>query len=1099
MGVPVGYPLTPNQQGLLFHCLSEEGDRPYFIQDVFEVEEELDVDVLHRAWSLVVARHDVLRSAFKWERVASPLLVVYDEIDPPFAYLSWMDAPPEGQRARLGEFLEEDRRQGFDFREAPLHRLTVIEAGPSRWWVVLTISHAICDAYAQRVIEDELLTLYGALRSGSAPKLTPSRSFGEYAQWLQQRDKNDAVRYWRELLSGFSEPLRLGIDGVGERVTDAAERDGEEQLLLDPELVTALGNYGAEHGATVATVALFGFTVLVGRYGGDKDVVVGSISNARARAWPRTKEPVEAVGYYVNAFPVRLALDPETPVEKALAALKDQMMQVQVRGHDLLPVADIYRCSDVPRGEPVFEIIFNYRRSFPPPLRFSWRPIKVWQHSSYPFELSFIQGDNSTRLRAAFDKRRFDPELVKELLRHYATLLGSLVTKPARVSDLRLLKDEERVHFIDRDATAVEFDHESTIHEQFAAQARRTPSEVAVAARTKTLLYEELDRYTDKLAAHLRSLGLGPGDLVGICTGRDRNLLIGLLSILKAGCGYVPLDPGYPAAHLSVLIEDSRVPVVLARRRLENVIPKSRAKMVWVDDLERLPEAPPAERTVTSDGVAYTMFTSGSTGRPKGVMVTHRNVMNFFRGMDAIIQRDPPGRWLAVTSMCFDISVLELLWTLSRGFEVVVGPELSAQTHDSLAKLISSYGVTHLQCTPSLAGTLAAVTSPKSLKTLRQIFIGGEAFPLPLLEQFRRVLPRHAEIYNMYGPTETTVWSTVQRVGGDDREIPIGHPIANTYVYILDEARQPVPIGVPGEIFIGGAGVANGYLHRDDLTAERFVADPFTPDRRIYRTGDVGRRRKDGAIDFLGRADHQVKILGHRIEPGEIEATMMRLPGVKAAVVVARGPAGRKRLVGYYVPESAGAVAERALADFLKAQLPPYKVPALLAIDEMPLTANGKVDRKRLPEPVNGAAARGEEENVAPRDEVEQALADIWMRVMGLTEVSVRSNFFEIGGDSLMAVVILSWIRGALHVDLPVATLLQAPTIEDLAEFIRILKARRDAVYAGLGAATTSRDSAVASSLIRLQPVRAARRNTSYTEPFARGYRRVASVRAISK
>jgi len=612
--------------------------------------------------------------------------------------------------------------------------------------------------------------------------------------------------------------------------------------------------------------------------------------------------------------------------------------------------------------------------------------------------------------------------------------------------DLPLLTEAERhLLLVEWNKTRQEYSDRSCIHEFFERQAAVTPDAVALIHRDRRLTYRDLDSRANGLACHLESLGVGPGVLVGVCLGRGLEMMIALLGILKAGGAYIPLDPTYPTERLAFMLDDARVRVVLTSQHARSQLPVTGAVAVCLDLESEVVECRRADRPnshVTSEDLAYVIYTSGSTGRPKGVMVTHRNVANLFAGMDAHLGRDAAGVWLAMASIAFDISLVELFWTLARGFRVVIAEDKvdpstvstvasAAGGPESVADLISKHAVTHMQCTPSMAKMLTMTTGClEAIGTLRTLILGGEAPPVSLVAKLNRTGLR--ELFNMYGPTETCIYSTAARLDG--AEVSIGRPIANTDVYVLDECQRPTPIGVAGELYIGGAGVARGYLNRPELTADRFLQNPFSsePAARMYRTGDLVRYSPDGRLEFLGRIDHQVKIRGHRVELEEIESVLRLHPGVRDAVVVAHEIPGALQLVAYLVPGNGWQPEVRELRGFLETKLPEHMIPAaFVPLDRMPLTPSGKIDRRGLPAPT---PVRPEDETFqAPRTPIEQRVASLLGHAVGRTKVDVSDNFFELGGNSLSATQIASGIREAFEVDVPLPAFFRAPTVAGLA------------------------------------------------------------------
>jgi amino acid adenylation domain-containing protein len=583
--------------------------------------------------------------------------------------------------------------------------------------------------------------------------------------------------------------------------------------------------------------------------------------------------------------------------------------------------------------------------------------------------------------------------------------------------------------------TETDYPRESTIAQLFEQQVARTPDAVAAVSAGQSLSYCELDQRSNQLAWHLRALGVQTETLVGVAVERSVEMLVGLLAILKAGGAYVPIDPSYPVQRIARTLEDSEAPIILATERTRSRLGKTARHVVSIDgDADAIARngTHPVSSTASGQSLAYVIYTSGSTGEPKGVMIEHHNVVNFFTGMDRAIGADT-GVWLAVTSISFDISVLELFWTLTRGFQVIIHGDEGTQT---IPDEIRNYGVTHLQSTPSLA-RMVAVNSDglASLGRLKKLLLGGEAVPPSLIRQLRQKF--RGEMHNMYGPTETTIWSTTFRISGESDSIPIGKPIANTQVYVLDSGFQSVAVGEPGELYIGGDGVVRGYWQRPDLTAERFLADPFLQGKRMYRTGDIARFLADGNLEFLGRADFQVKLRGFRIEIGEIEAGLENQAGVAQAVVVAKEfKPEDKRLVAYVVPKPGTRLEIADLRAALAATLPEYMVPSnFMVLDSLPLTANGKIDRNALPHPSTVEDECGTAPE-PPRNELERVIEQAWEGALGVDRVGLNENFFDLGAHSLIVAEVHIRLQQLLGRELSLVDLFQFPTVAALANHL---------------------------------------------------------------
>ncbi|HYH80510.1 MAG TPA: amino acid adenylation domain-containing protein, partial [Longimicrobium sp.] len=700
-------------------------------------------------------------------------------------------------------------------------------------------------------------------------------------------------------------------------------------------------------------------------------------------------------------------------------------------------------CSAVPAPEPLFSALFNYRHAGAAgggeggkgPARGPRQTAQVMERSNYPLNLSVNDWGGWFSLSVQAEPE-VGPERVCALMHTaLAGLVEALEEAPERpLEAIDVLPRAERRQVLEAwNRTAAEYPADRCVHELFEARAARTPDAAAVVFGDDALTYRELNERANRLAHHLRGLGVGPDARVGICLERSLEMMVSLLAVLKAGGAYVPLDPGLPAERLAYMLEDSGVPLVLAQAALREAVPaRDGVEVLAVDALAERLAAEPAENPAGGagpDSLAYVIYTSGSTGRPKGVMNQHRGVVNLLWSMRGTVAMAPTDRLLAITTLAFDISVLELFLPLLSGARVEILDRATASDPALLREAVGAGGGTVLQATPATWRLLldAGWEGAESLRALS----GGEALPAELAARLRE---RVGALWNVYGPTETTIWSTAKHLGaGPDvgrGHVSIGAPVANTRVYVLDRYLSPVPVGVPGELYIGGAGVARGYLGRPGLSAEKFVPDPFAaePGARLYRTGDLARWRRDGTLDFLGRNDHQVKVRGFRIELGEIEAALRQAPGVGDCAVAAReDETGDQRLVAYVVGEAEAA----ALREHLRRSLPEYMVPsAFVFLDALPLTPNGKLDRKALPAP---ELAPAEDRYVAPRTPVEEVLAEIWAEMLRLERVGVEESFFELGGHSLLATRVVSRVRELFGVELPLRALFEHRTVAELA------------------------------------------------------------------
>ncbi len=786
------------------------------------------------------------------------------------------------------------------------------------------------------------------------------------------------------------------------------------------------------------------FQVLLSRYSGQEDIVVGSSIAGRTYA---EIEPL--IGFFVNTLPLRANLSGSPTFRELLARVK----QVALDGyaHQELPFEKLVEELQPERSlsyNPIFQVLFGLQNM----------PRRYFEASGLSVERSSIHQSTSILdmswfayptpdgmlLRVEYDTDLFDGTTIDRMLRHYEQLLRGVLENPdQRISQLPLLTDEERHQVLmEWNATSTEYPRDSCVHELIARQARRSPDRVAVECVGRTLTYAELNARSNQLARYLQRRGVGSQTLVALMVDRSPEMLVAILGILKAGGAYLPLDPMHPRDRSGFIVQDAGVSILVTESSLADAAPQSSAELIHLDTVwpdvgaESEEDLPP---TAKPDHLAYVLYTSGSTGRPKGVQIEHRNLTNFLTTMQVKPGISSDDVLLAVTTLSFDIAGLEMYLPLISGARVVLATREQALDAAELIRLLAELPVTIMQATPATWRMLIEIgwTGDPSLK----ILCGGEAFPADLANQLR---PRCGELWNMYGPTETTIWSSVYLI---DRELTqlasIGKPIANTTMYVLDAHSQPTPVGVRGELYIGGDGVARGYLNRPELTAERFRPDPFRSGERIYRTGDLAYYQPDGNIQFLGRADFQVKLRGFRIELGEIEAELAKCRGIEQAVVAVREDRpGDKRLVAYFI---ARAGEEPSLADLggqLSVSLPEYMVPGVfMRIDSMPLTPNGKINRLALPVP---EISRDEAEAfVGPRDPVEQKLAEIWAEVLHVPEMSVHDNFFRLGGHSLLATQVVSRVRKAADVEIPLRYMFEWPTIAELASKIEEARASK--------------------------------------------------------
>ncbi|MFQ5678530.1 MAG: amino acid adenylation domain-containing protein [Gemmatimonadota bacterium] len=1049
------YPLTPLQQGMLYQWLAAPRSGVDVEQIVCTLREAVDVEALRRGWEGVARRHAVFRTSFAWRGLDEPVQRVHARIELPFAVRDWRDLDSDRREDRFRSFLCSDRTRGFDLGKAPCVRLALFRFGEAEYRLVWSFHHILLDGRSFPRVLAEVLDL------GPEPAGMTSASFAQHVGRIAARDASRDEGFWTDYLRGFQRPTPVpgardaAFAPARRRRTEGPAEVEEATLRLSRATSEALRERARESEVTLNTIVQAAWAILLSRYSGEADVLFGAARACRSSSIP---EAESVVGMFINTLPVRARVHPEEPLVELLHRLRQG--QVAVRDFEHTPLVEVQRWSRLPPGQPLFRSILIFDRASLDAVlrarggRWRHRTFRQLELTGFPVTL-YAYAEERLLLRLAYDTRVIPGRSGRRVLSHLAVTLEEIASRRgARVGELELLSDEERrKQLVDWNATAAKLPRGPGVHDLIRRRVELAPGAVAVVCGQQEWSYRELDSRAERLAQRLRSLGVGPEVRVGICIERSPEMLLGVLGVLKAGGAYVPLDPDYPEERLAFMVSDAKVAVMLASERTRERLPPTGAPLLLLDSPcptgdARHPDGDassgaPSVGALTSENLAYVIYTSGSTGQPKGVMVEHRNLLAFFAGMDGRVPHDPPGVWLAVTSLSFDISVLELLWTLARGFKIVLhaGPELGGELPlrgEPVSALIRRHAVTHLQCTPSLARLLLAQPEAReAIRELHVLLVGGEALEGGLASDLLATLS--GTLINMYGPTETTIWSSTHTVEVPDEIVPIGRPILNTSYYVLDALLRPVPVGVVGELYIGGAGVARGYLDRPELTAERFVADPFgsSPADRLYRTGDLVRYRGDGVVEYVGRIDRQIKLRGHRIEPGEVEAVLRNHPAVReAAVIACRVGETENHLVGYYVPTEGKRPEPGDLRRFSTRMLSQAMVPAaFVEIPRLPLTPNGKVDYTALPRP-DRAPLAAHAEFLPPRSSVERAVAALWSQVLGVARVGIDESFFEVGGDSLSAVRILLRIQETFGVRIRPGVLFDSPTVAGVARVV---------------------------------------------------------------
>ena len=1028
----------------------EPGTTAYTVPTALRLSGELNAAALERALGETVRRHQALRTVFPVGAAGGPEAHVL-----PFTGFTLPIEVPAAE----GDVQAEVRRRAlaetarpFDLAAGPLFRAVLLRLAADEHVLLITQHHAVTDGWSLGVMFRELSALYAAFARGEEPALAePAVQYADYAAWqrgwLRGEVLAEQLGYWRGALAGAPALLELPTDRPRPAVRGG--HGARRTARLPRALVDRLHALSRREGATLYMTMLAGFQLLLSRWSGQDDVVVATPVAGRTRG-----ETEALIGLFVNTLAVRgdLAGDPTfgellaRTREATLGAFAHQELPFEKLVEELAPERSLSHA-------PLCQVMFALQNAAEPTPALDGLAVELLPRegatSKLDLTLHAAEDADGLELRAVFATALFDGATVERMLAQLAALLDEASAHPRRpVSQLALVDEDERTRVVTEwNRTETEFPAGALLHRMIEAQAARTPHAVAVVHEDESLTYAQLDARANQLAQLLHHRGIGPEVRVGVCMERSAELVVAILAVLKAGGAYVPLDPGYPAERLAHMLADSGVPVLLTVESVRDRLPAHGAETVCLDADAALiaaePATAPACATEPEHG-AYVIYTSGSTGQPKGVVIEHRNITNYVAGVLTRMAATPCASYALVSTVAADLGHTVLFPALCTGAALHVVSEERATDPEAFADYMERHGVEGMKIVPSHLQALQSGTRPAAVLPRRLLVLGGEGARREWIAKVREMAPEMA-ILNHYGPTEATVGVLTNAITGTPERaiLPLGKPLPNSRVYVLDARMRVLPVGVPGELYVGGAGVARGYLNRPELTAERFIDSPFIDGDRLYRTGDRVRWLADGTLEFLGRVDDQVKIRGFRVELGEIEAALRQHPQVREAVVVAREDVpGDKRLAGYVVPEGE-APGVAALRGFLKDLLPDYMVPTAWAtLDALPLNRNGKVDRRALPAP---DVARGEG-YVAPRTATEEVLAAVWAEVLRVERVGIEDNFFELGGHSLLATRVVSRIREVFRAELPLRALFEAPTVAALAERVEAARGTASAV-----------------------------------------------------
>ncbi len=1034
-----------SQQSLWFFDRLNPDSSVYNIPNAFRIQGKLDIYAVEAALNEIINRHEILRTTFG-DQNGKPVQIIASDFQWKLKVTDFQEYQGLDVREKIRERINEDAWQPFDLEKGPLWRFNLYALSPEEYLLTFTIHHIISDAWSNVLFFTEFFKLYEAFTAGQMLNLPflPIQ-FGDYAAWQRRRFDERKVRepllaYWKKQLAGYS-ILELPTDYP--RPLTPSFAGSSQTILLPGELSAKIKELCASHDITLFMLLLAVFKVLLYRYSGQEDAIVGTVVANRSQP-----EVTGLIGFIMNTIVLRNDLSGNPSFAELLERVKDNTLDAfthQELPFDLL-LEELKPERDISRT-PLFQVMYIHQNATDTTLRMQGLQIRSLEieNKVAPFDLRLITQETPEGILCRLDycTALYKDSTISVMLKHYRNLIEGVVADSGTpIGALPLLSADERHQILEGfNKTTVPYPTDRLIHELFEEQVRKGPERTAVVFEGQSMTYLELNQKANQLAHYLRKLGVGPDVTVGVCLERSFEMVISLLGILKAGGAYVPFDPNYPQERVEYMIENAKVKVLITVSSLLERIPGSDRVVICLDQEERKIQQENCvnvDSGVNKDNLAYIIYTSGSTGLPKGAMNTHWGLLNHKLWMQEAYRLTPEDRVLQKTPFSFDVSVWEFFWPLITGATLVMARPEGHKDPQYLIKTIVEQGITIIHFVPSMLAIFLEQPNVRDCISLRQVFCSGEALSINLLQKYRAVFK--IPIHNVYGPAEcsdvSTAWTDDR--GESLKVVPIGKPISNVRVYILDQYQNPVPIGVAGELYVSGVSVGKGYINNPVLTKERFLPDPFSPNlgSKMYKTGDLARFLPDGNIEYLGRSDFQVKIRGFRVELGEIEQLLSEYPQVKANAVIAQEKEnGDKYLVAYIVPQDGQIIETTAIREYLRNKLPQYMLPsAFVFMDRLPLNPNGKLDRKALPAP-DFTSVTGND-HVAPRNEIEAILADIWKEVIGLAEVGINDNFFEIGGHSLLLAQVNRKMAEVFQREFSLIEMFTYPTISALAAYV---------------------------------------------------------------
>ena len=1048
------YPLTPLQAGMLFHTLKEPNSGIYVEQYCCTLSGSLDFTILQKTWESLVRQHPVLRASFIWDDLEQPRQQINEQVT-----LEWHTAQEiykssDNVSLQIERYLREDRKRGFQLSDPPLMRFAIFDLGSGSYRFIWTFHHIICDGWATTQIIQEMVDEYQAIGQGQTIFEVPERPYRDYVAWINQQDLIAAKHFWVKELSGIAEPTPLPVYNIDSQ----RQGYGKRQRSFSAELTTSLNAEARSRRLTVNTIVQGAWALLLHFHSGDDDVMFGTTVSGRP---PSFEGAENMVGLFINTLPIRVRVEHDKSFSDWLAALLAK--QIKIRNYEYSPLVDIQEWSEFQAGVSLFEtiVVFENVPAARPgtmlQVNFTVDQVDYLEQSNFPISIIALPGQQ-LQLAAYYDRKFFSEDHIFRLLGHLQKIIKEFVENPDQpLHSLSLLSQHEQNILSTWHGKTSTSRVVKTVQELFEEQATLNAEKNAVCCKAETLSYQELNDRANRFAHYLMEQEFPKGSYQAIFMDRSVDMIVAILSVLKAGLAYVPLDPDYPASRIGYMLADVKPSTVLTHQRLASILPNHEIPIVCIDNedlgLEQYSDDNP-DISSKHDDIAYVIYTSGSTGTPKGVMITHGNLYNStYERIE--YYKTPPERFLLLSSISFDSSVAGIFGTLCAGGFLHIPNQHKFRDVDYLAELIDRHHISEILAIPSLYEHLLQFYAEK-ISSLKTVIVAGETCGNDLLEAHRSILP-HTALFNEYGPTEATVWSTVFECNNPDPTIaiPIGKPIGNMKAFVLDEKMRQVPPGVAGELYLGGASISPGYLNRPKLTSERFLqlSLPGSEEQRFYKTGDVVRFLDDGSLQFLGRNDEQIKMRGYRIELGEIESVLRKMPTIKQVAVVPKRSLERTDkqstgaallnqaqitgLVAYVTLDTDKQPKVSELKSALRDALPDHMIPSdFIVLDTLPLHPNGKIDKARLSYSSSFDEHHSEGDGVFPETDLEKDIAAVWADVLNLDRILRSDNFFDLGGHSILLVQLASRLQGYSTKKITISDLYQAQTVEMQAKLL---------------------------------------------------------------